>query len=125
MSDEDELRRLSDEWMQAAMRRDDERMRQIMASEFTIRGTLKPDSHIDVATWRRNLEMWDVSRFEVDVTDVQVIGPLALTRSTHRWKAKPGSKLPSGTSTCVDAWVRQDGSWKVLRREVVERRDEK
>lgn len=118
-----ELTRLSSEWMDAARRHDEAKLREIMAPEYTLQSRQQPAGYIDREAWLQNLSQIQVSRYDVSVQEVSVVGPVALVRSRQSWASLPGSRMPSADAEVVDVWARISGGWKILRRQVIHRSD--
>lgn len=117
-SEESELIRLSQEWMDAALfRKDEKRLRELMSSDFTLQIW-------DASRAPQPLEAWldllkhglEVIRFEYSALNARVFGDVAVVYSRFWWKGTMNGKPFTDSGFMVDVWVKKQGQWQVLAR---------
>ncbi len=115
-SEEQEVLRLSEEWMQAAMQRDEAKLQQLMAPEFALRfqGGLHPP--VPRETWLDDLLKRIRYTLKYTSKDAKVYGNLAVVTSTFTWEGTFGEKPFAGSGFLIDVWVKREGRWQVVSR---------
>jgi ketosteroid isomerase-like protein len=116
--EESELIRLSQEWMDVALFRKDERMlREIMSPDFTLqiwdasRAPQPLEAWLDTLTHRL-----DQIQFEYSGLNARVFGDTAVVYSRFWWTGTIDGKPFSDSGFMADVWVKKQGKWQVIAR---------
>lgn len=109
-----EIREAQQHWMEAAIRKDDTILRQILGDEYhLIAGRL---GFIDKEGWLAMGPDYTIEEFEYLESEIHVYGVTAVSNSRYWQKATyQGSDL-SGEYYLTDVWVKRDGRWQVVTR---------
>jgi len=120
---EQELKKLSNDWMIATMKRDEITLNKIVSPEFKLGGT-----NIDGFTVSR--EMWmenTMKNLKIDSINylkmkVEVIDHVAIVQSEFYWSVAFGDLPPKKeTVTMVDTWIKRTEGWQVVSRLIVDK----
>jgi len=119
---EQELKKLSNEWMIAAMKRDAKTLDKIVAAEFTLGGTDLDNPALPRDIWMKNtMENLKIDSINYSKMKVEVIDNVAIVQSTFYWsvafKEMPATK---DTVNLVDTWIKRNEAWQVVSRLVVD-----
>ncbi len=110
MSREEEIRRLNEQYVAAAISGDVEWYRKMLAEEFVCIDS--DGSVLDKAAFLRlTAQEPELAEYRLAEVDVRFYGDVALVRCTGHWTAKNGKP---GVSRYLDVYVRDDPSWKVV-----------
>lgn len=113
-----ELIRLSREWMDAALfRKDEQRLRQIMAPDFTLQIW-------DASRAPQSLDVWldtlnhrlDRIQFEYSGLNARVFGDVAVVYSRFWWTGTMDGIPFTDAGFMADVWVKRQGKWQVAAR---------
>jgi ketosteroid isomerase-like protein len=116
--EENELIRLSQEWMDVALfHKDDKKLREIMSPDFTLQIW-------DASRAPQPLEAWLDTRkhrlgqiqFEYSGLNARVFGDVAVVYSRFWWKGTMSGKPFTDSGFMADVWVKRQGKWQVLAR---------
>jgi ketosteroid isomerase-like protein len=110
MSDEQQLRDLNEQYVQASLAGDVEWYREHLADDFICiesDGSLLDKAAFLAMTARGS----DLASYHLDEVSIRIYGPVGLVRATGSWKAKGGTP---GQSRYVDVYVRSGGDWKAV-----------
>ena len=115
--DEAELIRLSREWMQIALEKDEQRLRCLMAPEFTLQIWDGSRSAQDLDSWMHVLlhRLADV-KLEYTSLSAQVFGSMGVVYSTFWWTGTMDGQPFTDYGLMADIWSRVSGSWRVVAR---------
>lgn len=116
-SDENEIRRLQQEWMDAWLRQDRAAIEQILAPDYTLTVSSMPSRAVTRDKWIELVGRFTAQSFEYRDMSVRLIGDLAVVSSIGR--AIGGQVDGSDRSFSfflTDVWVKRDGRWRVAAR---------
>ena len=121
-SNEQEIKKLSNDWMIAAKTRDEKTLNKIVGAEFKLGGTDLGQPKLPREIWMKNtMENLKIDSMNYINMLVEVIGNVAIVQSTFYWSVSfrdmPAKK---DTVNLVDTWIRRDGAWQVVSRLVVD-----
>lgn len=116
--EEKELIQLSQEWMDAALRRKDEkRLRELMAPEYTLQIWDASRAPQPLEAWLHTLKnRLDKIEFEFSGLNVRVFGDVAVVYSRFWWKGTMDGKAFVDSGFLADVWVKKGGKWQVVAR---------
>ncbi len=116
--EESELIRLSQEWMDSALfRKDERRLREIMSPDFTLQIW-------DVSRAPQPLESWldtlknhlDQIQFEYSGLNARIFGDVGVVYSRFWWKGTIDGKPFTDSGFMADVWVKKQDTWQVVAR---------
>jgi len=116
--DEAELIRLSHEWMHVALvQKDEQRLRSLMAPEFTLQIWDASRAAVDLDTWMHTL-LQRLAAVELKYTSIsaRVFGDIGIVYSAFWWKGTMDGQPFTDTGFMADVWSRRSGSWQVVAR---------
>jgi len=116
--EESELIRLSQEWMDEALnKKNEKRLREIMAPEFTLQIWDASRAPQPFAKWLDTLKnrLAQVD-FKYSGLNAQVFGETALVYSRFWWKGTLDGKPFADSGFIVDVWAKRKGKWQVVSR---------
>jgi ketosteroid isomerase-like protein len=116
--EEKELVQLSQEWMDAALRRKDEkRLRELMVPEFTLQLWDASRAPQPLEAWLATLKTrLDKMEFEYSGLNARIFGDVAVVYSRFWWKGTMNGKPFADSGFLTDVWVKKDGRWQVVAR---------
>jgi hypothetical protein len=119
---EQELIRLSNDWMVATMNRDEITLNKIVAPAFRLGGTNPGNADITREIWMKNtMENLKIDSINYLKIQVDLVDDLAIVRSTFYWSvAFRDMPAKKDTGNLVDIWIRKNKSWQVISRMVVD-----
>lgn len=120
---EQEIKKLSNDWMIAAMKRDQKILNKIVAPEFKLGGTDFENPTISRDIWMKNtmenlkIDSMNYIKMQVDVTE-----NVAIVQSVFYWSVAFG-EFPAKTDTVnlIDIWMKRKIGWQVVSRIVVDK----
>ena len=113
---EQELTRLSDEWMRAAWDKDDTVLNRLMADDFVL---VSPGSVNRIQSrpdWLRNARMAEAGECAYSNIHVQSFGDFAVMAAELSCKGDYHGIGLEARSVVSDVWMRREGGWKVVSR---------
>jgi hypothetical protein len=116
--DEAELIRLSQEWMEIALvEKDEQRLRRLMAPEFTLQIWDASRAAQDLDSWMHVL-LHRLADIELKYTSLsaQVFGSMGVVYSTFWWTGTMDGQPFADSGFMADIWSRESGSWRVVAR---------
>ena len=121
-SAEQELKKLSNDWMIAAMNRDENTLNKIVAAEFKLGGTNLDNPGITRGVWMKNtMENLKIDSIKYIKIQVDLVENIAIVQSVFYWSVSfrdmPAKK---DTVNLVDIWIRRNKTWQVLSRLVAD-----
>ena len=119
---EQELKKLSNDWMTATMNRDEKTLNKIVATTFKLGGTDLDNPGISRDFWMKNtMENIAIDSIHYIRMKVDVIDNVAIVQSELYWSVAfldmPAKK---DTVNLVDTWIKKGKSWQVVSRLVVD-----
>lgn len=119
---EQELRKLSEDWMTATMNRDQKTLDKIVAPEFKLGGTDLEGMVISREIWMKNtMENLKIDSVNYIKMKFDVIGNTAIVQSVFYWSVAfrdyPAKKE---TVKLVDTWIKRGKGWQVVSRLLVD-----
>ena len=109
-----EIREAQQHWMEAATRKDEQVLRQILGDEYhLIAGRL---GFVDKDGWLAMGPDYTIEEFEYMESDIHVYGDTAVSNSRYWQKATYQGTDLSGEYYLTDVWVKRDGRWQVVTR---------
>ena len=110
MTQEEQLRRLNEQYVQASLAGDVDWYRTHLADEFVC---IESDgSVLDKAAFlRMTAKGSDLAEYHLDEVNIRFYGDVAMVRATGSWKAKNGTP---GLSRYIDVYVRSGEDWKTV-----------
>ena len=121
-STEQEIKRLSNDWMIAAKSRDEKTLNKIVGAEFKLGGTDLDQPGLPREIWMKNtMENLKIDSINYIKMLVEVIDNVAIVQSTFYWSVSfrdmPAKK---DTVNLVDTWIKRNEVWQVVNRLVVD-----
>ena len=121
--DEQEIKKLSNDWMIATKDRDEKALNKMVAPEYKLGGTNPDNPVISRETWMKNtMENLKIDSINYLKIKVDVIDNVAIVQSTFYWSVSfrdmPAKK---DTVNLVDTWMKRDKVWQVVSRLVVDK----
>ena len=116
--EESVLLQLSQEWMDTALSsKDEKRLRQIMAPEFTLQIWNASRAPQSLESWLHTLKnRLGRIKFEYSGLNARVFGDVAVVYSRFWWKGTMDGKPFTDSGFLADVWVKKDGRWQVVAR---------
>jgi len=109
-----EIREAQNRWMEAASRKDDSVLRQILGDEYhLISGRL---GFVDKQSWLAMGSDYNIEEFEYIESEINVYRDMAVSNSRYRQKATYRGEDLSAVFYLTDVWVKRDGRWQVVTR---------
>lgn len=123
---EQEIRKLSNDWMRAAIDKDRKTLDRLVAPEFVLGGTDFDNPNLKTLsrdTWMKNtMEKLKVDSFRYDKMQVRIIDNVAIVLCTFYWSYSfLGGPAQSATGNGVDTWMKRKKGWQVVNRLVVDK----
>jgi hypothetical protein len=119
---EQEIKKLSNDWMKATMNKDEKALNKIVAPEFKLGGTDLDKPGLAREVWMKNtMESLKIDSINYIKMQVEVIDNVAIVQSIFYWSVSfrdmPAKK---DTVNLIDTWIKRDESWQVVSRLVVD-----
>ena len=109
-----EIREVQQHWMEAAIRKDEPVLRQILADEYhLIAGRL---GFVDKDGWLAMGPDYTIEEFEYMESDIHIYGDTAVSNSRYWQNATYRGADIRGEFFLTDIWVQRDGRWQVVTR---------
>lgn len=117
-ADQDTLRRLSVEWMDAVARKDRATLERLLAPDFELLSVGDLRGGVKRAQWLENAMRMDWQNRGYSNVRVEMNGDVGIVTSNYAFRVDPGGWKPAVTaaSPVVDVWVRREGRWQIQRR---------
>ncbi len=113
-SDEDQIRKLENDWVRALEKHDREGLNRILAREFSF---IEPDGSVidrDVYLAHRSSTASDIGSFEIADVKVRVFGDAALVTGIAKIRERRQGDRYRFSLRWKEFWVKEAGDWKVL-----------
>ena len=119
---EQEIKKLSNDWMIAAMTRDEKTLNKIVAPEFKLGGTDLENPGLPRDIWMKNtMENLKIDSINYIKIRVEVIDNIAIVQSRFYWSvAFRDMPAKKDTVNLIDTWIKRGQSWQVVSRLVVD-----
>ncbi len=116
--EENELIRLSQEWMDVALfHRDEKRLREIMSPDFTLQIWDASRAPASFEAWLDTLKhRLDQIQFEYSGLNARIFGDVAVVYSRFWWTGTMDGKPFTDSGFMADVWVKKQAKWQVLAR---------
>lgn len=122
---EKELKKLSNDWMIAAINKDEKTLNRLVAPEFKLSETSidSSTSPLNRDIWMKNtLENLKIDSFNYINMRVEVIDNIAIVQSTFYWSFSfRGQPAIKDNGQLIDTWMKRKDGWQVVRRIVVDK----
>lgn len=117
----EDLAQVEKEWMYAMMKRDQSRLDEIVAPEFTVTGMNFMDSAaVTRGMWMQNvMQDMEIDSVHFIKTKVNTIGDVGIVRAQFYWSGTYGDDRFSDTTSLIDTWINR-GGWRVVSRIMTE-----
>jgi hypothetical protein len=121
-SNEQEIKKLSNDWMIATMKRDEKTLNKIVAAEFKLGGTDLNNPALPREIWMKNtMENLKIDSINYINMKVDIIDNVAIVQSVFYWSvAFHDMPAKKDTVNLVDTWIKRDHGWQVVSRLVVD-----
>lgn len=114
-ADEAELVRLSNEWMEAVVKHDFDKLESIMAPEFSLMGW-DGSRRVPRSSWLRNVRNMTDSTFDYKIISARTFGDLGVVYSVGDFAFKLNGNPGASPGVMTDVWQRRGGKWVVVAR---------
>ena len=105
------------EWRDALLAKDEEALRRLIHPLYKLVGIRSTGSvAVDLEQWIAALRRMDIAALEVRVTDCVALDNVIVATVDAQWKVRYLGQPIDERVLLTDVWVREDGSWRVLRR---------
>lgn len=116
-ADEQQIRQLQQDWMDAWVRQDLATIERILAPDYTLTVSSMPSRPVTREQWIGMLPRYTAERFEYRDMTVRLFGDIAVVSSIGRGiGAKVDGADRSFPFFLTDVWAKRDGRWKVVAR---------
>lgn len=114
----DEIRKLQEAWMEAWIANDRAVLERILAPEFALVVSARPEARVDRAAWLRTASTeYTCDTFRYDAMQVRDFGDVAVVSSVATQRATAFGQDRSGSFFLTDVWrTDDDGMWRVIAR---------
>ena len=114
----DEIRKLQEAWMEAWISNDRAVLERILAPEFALVVSARPEARVDRAAWLRTAGTeYTCDAFRYDGMQVRDFGDVAVVSSVATQRATAFGQDRSGSFFLTDVWrAAADGRWQVIAR---------
>lgn len=111
---EQEIRDQQHRWMEAASRKDESVLSQILGSEYVLISARL--GFVDRDGWLAMGPDYNIEEFEYLESDIHVYGATAVSNSRCRQNATFKGADLSAVFYITDVWVKREGRWQVVTR---------
>jgi hypothetical protein len=121
--EEQALTKLSNDWMKAAMNRDEAVLNKIVAPEFKLGGTDFDNPAIPREMWMKyTMESLTIDSVNYLKMKIDIIGDVAIVQSVFYWSvAFMDTPAKQDTVNLIDTWIKRKQGWQVVSRLVVDK----
>lgn len=111
------IRALEEEWKEALLAKDEERLRAILHPRFQLVG-VRPTGFMSVDTegWIDALGKMDIVSIGIDVDDCVALGSTIVATVKACWKVRYLGQAIEEKVLLTDIWVSDGDNWRVVRR---------
>ena len=122
---EQEIKKLSNDWMIATMKKDEITLNKLVAPEFKLGGTNFGDDNppLPRAIWMKNtLENLKIDSINYIKMKIEIIDNVAIVQSVFFWSVSfKGNSVIKDTGTIIDTWLKRKEGWQVVSRLLVDK----
>ncbi len=120
---EDEIKKLSADWMTAVMNRDEKTLNKIVSPEFTLGGTNFESPALSRDIWMKNtMEHLKIDTANYIKMHIELKDNIAIVQSVFYWSVKfRDYPIKKDTLNLIDTWMKRKGEWQVVSRLVVDK----
>ena len=112
-----DVKSLEAEWRDALLAKDEAALRRLIHPQYKLVGIRSTGSvAVDLEQWIAALRRMDIAALEVRVTDCVALDNVIVATVDAQWKVRYLGQPIDERVLLTDVWVREDGSWRVLRR---------
>ena len=112
-----DVKTLEAEWRDALLAKDEAALRRLIHPQYKLVGIRSTGSvAVDLEQWIAALRRMDIAALEVRVTDCVALDNVIVATVDAQWKVRYMGQPIDERVLLTDVWVREDGSWRVLRR---------
>ncbi len=119
---EQQIKKLSNDWMIAAKNRDEKTLQQIVAPEFKLAGTNLDQAAVPREVWMKNtMEHLKIDSINYTNMMVDVVDNVAIVQSKFYWTVT-FRDMPKREDTAhlIDTWIKRESGWQVVSRLMVD-----
>ena len=114
---EEHFTRLETEWMNAWKNKDESRVRQLMAEDFTLTSSLSSGELVDKESWiEKAMHQYSCKSFSINQIKVRLYGNTAVLNIRFCQEAEANGRDWSGEFLLTDVWIQIQGNWQVVAR---------
>jgi hypothetical protein len=119
---DEEIKKLSNDWMIAAKTRDGKTLNKLVAPEFKLSGTNKEMPTVARDIWMKNtMENLLIDSFSYSNMEVAIVDNVAIVQSNFYWSVSfKGLPARTDTAQLIDTWIKRKLGWQVVNRIVVD-----
>jgi len=112
-----DVKTLEAEWRDALLAKDEAALRRLIHPLYKLVGIRSTGSvAVDLEQWIAALRRMDIAALEVRVTDCVALDNVIVATVDAQWKVRYLGQPIDERVLLTDVWVREDGTWRVLRR---------
>lgn len=112
-----DVKTLEAEWRDALLAKDEAALRRLIHPQYKLVGIRSTGSvAVDLEQWIAALRRMDIAALEVRVTDCVALDNVIVATVDAQWRVRYLGQPIDERVLLTDVWVREDGSWRVLRR---------
>jgi len=112
-----EVKTLEAEWRDALLAKDEAALRRLIHPLYKLVGIRSTGSvAVNLEQWIAALRRMDIAALEVRVTDCVALDNVIVATVDAQWKVRYLGQPIDERVLLTDVWVREDGTWRVLRR---------
>jgi len=112
-----DVRDLEAQWRDALLAKDEAALRRLIHPQYKLVGIRSTGSvAVDLDQWIEALKRMDIASLEVRVTECVALENVIVATVDAQWKVRYLGQSIDERVLLTDVWVREEGSWKVVRR---------
>jgi ketosteroid isomerase-like protein len=111
---EAEIAKLEDEWVAAIVKKDIDKLNEILADDFNGTGANGATFPKSTALEEIKTGAYAVESMQMDEVSVNVYGDAAVSFTSQQEKSKYAGKDSSGHYHFTNVWVKRNGKWQVV-----------
>ena len=112
-----DVKTLEAEWRDALLAKDEAALRRLIHPLYKLVGIRSTGSvAVNLEQWIAALRRMDIAALEVRVTDCVALDNVIVATVDAQWKVRYLGQPIDERVLLTDVWVREDGTWRVLRR---------
>ena len=112
-----DVRDLEREWRDALVEKDEAALRRLIHPQYKLVGIRSTGSvAVNLEQWIEALKRMDIASLDVRVTECVSLENVSVATVDAQWKVRYLGQLIDERVLLTDVWVREGGSWQVVRR---------